>query len=215
MPRDRPQLDFQPHGRGLPFPVAAQVLGQQIGEVGVDELGEAPADELGRARRTAELGEARVRDEDTVALHRDRLVHGLDQSPQHGFAIRVRCVLALQALHHAIDIERKIRSVLARCVRAEAYFKVAVARGDRDPVADLAQLVQLTVAPVKNDAQQRSQCRKPDQDSDQHVVIGTRHVLRPGGARKSPDPMFCASTARTLAGCARRGRLLFRFAAKA
>jgi hypothetical protein len=87
-----------------------------------------------------------------------------------------------------------------------------LARGDGDAVADLAQFPELAIAPVQDSAQQRYERTQPDQDSDQHVVIGTRHVLRPGGAS---DPMFSVPVQRAIAGRARRRLLLFRFAVEA
>ena len=124
-------------------------------------------------------------------------------------------MLALQALHHAIDVERELGGVFARRVGTEANVEIAVARGHGDAVADLAQFLELAIAPVQDSAQQRYERTQPDQDSDQHVVIGTRHVLRPGGAKNSPDPMFSVPVQRAIAGRAQRRLLLFRFAAEA
>jgi len=118
----------------------------------------------------------------------------------------------LQALHHPIDVEGELGGVFARRVGTEANVEIAVARGHGDALADLAQFPELAIAPVQNSAQQRHERTQPDQDSDQHVVIGTRHVLRPGGAS---DPMFSVPVQRAIAGRAQRRLLLFRFAAEA
>jgi hypothetical protein len=141
--------------------VASQVLAEQLREIGMHEIGQAPADELRGARRTAELRESRVGDEDAFALDRDRLVHRLDQSPQHRFAIGSRGLFALQALHHAIDIERELGGVLARGIGPEADVEIAVARSNCDAIADLAQFVHMAVAPVQHCSEQRDQRTQP------------------------------------------------------
>ncbi len=84
------ELDLVALGRGLAGQPPPQIVGHQLGIFRRDEIGQGATHDLGGAQ-IEQRQKARVGEQDAIAMHEHRVVHGLDQALEELFAVEQPC----------------------------------------------------------------------------------------------------------------------------
>ena len=180
------QLHFEALGRRCPGQVTTQVLGQQLGKIGMHQLRQRPAHELHGRCDPAELGEPGVGELDAVALDGHRLVHRFGETAVDDLALGADRLVLLQARDQAVGALRQLACAALRGMGPEPLREVAGLGDGIEPFADLADAAHFPRAPgqqhreahgqqVRRQPGRRSACHCPDWPCPR----GTRHPPAP------------------------------------